>query len=103
MPGMPRVLLLANTVFEYVIAFGGFFLLDQPILAANALGFGTLSLAMLRLKEADAYRPGMVALAVFHTVIALVWLLNALGGSFSPVLIVHAVFAAAFLYALFQR
>src|SRR5688500_12176210 len=100
---MLRVLLLANTVFEYAIAFGGFFLLDQPILAGNALGFGTLSLAMLRMRPNSSYGPGLAALAVFHTVITLVWLMNILGGSFSLALIVHALFAAAFLYALIQR
>ncbi len=99
---MLRVLLIANTVFEYAVAFGGFFLLDQPILGGNALGFGTLSLAMLREREPYS-RPGLVALLVFHTIVTLVWLVNTLAGSFSPVLISHALFAAAFLVTLARR
>ncbi len=100
---MLRVLLIANTVFEYAVAFGGFFLLDQPILAGNALGFGTLSLAMLRGRELESWRPGAIALAVFHTAITLVWLIDALAGSFNPVLIVHLLFAEFFILALVRR
>ena len=100
---MLRLLLLANTIYEYGIAFGAFFLLDQPTLAGYAVGLGTLSLTMLRGRDPDGGRPGLVALAVFHSAITLVWLIDALGGSFNPVLIVHLLFAEFFILALVRR
>ncbi len=100
-----KIAFIANTLFEFAVAIGTFAaaagdnISSAPIITGNAIGLGTLSLAMINRENPEHTRAGTVALAAFHTSITLIWLIFiAQTKNFNPAAIVHALFAATFIY-----
>ena len=107
-----KILLLANTVFELLVAvvvvfapsiLGGVNTSNvmARVLGGNALGLATLSAAMFLLnpKEFRYLQAGFIALAVFHTSVTVAQIFNTLEGAVPfPVVLVHGLFALSFSY-----
>lgn len=111
-----RMLLIANTVFE--IGIGCVFLLFPTLLTldsqlsisllrvigCSALSLGTLSFLMLDLTDKKELKPGLIALSIFHSLVAIAQIYSFLGSMINTlVIIVHSVFAVLFISVLWQR
>ncbi|MEH2269833.1 MAG: hypothetical protein V7K68_15570 [Nostoc sp.] len=111
-----RMLLIANTVFE--IGIGCVFLLFPTLLTLDsqlsisllrvigcgALSLGTLSFLMLDLTNKKELKPGLIALSIFHSLVASAQIYSFLGSMINTlVIIVHSVFAVLFISVLWQR
>ena len=111
-----RMLLIANTVFE--IGIGCVFLLFPTLLTLDsqlsisllrvigcgALSLGTLSFLMLDLTDKKELKPGLIALSIFHSLVASAQIYSFLGSMINIlVIIVHSVFALLFISVLWQR
>ena len=108
-----RLLLIVNTVFEFAVSvsmimlsFGMFGEISNlaiamaRVLAGNALGLGTLSWTLIYSRDRKA---GLIALAVFHSAVAIAQIVNLVGGLVPlPVVIVHGVFAFLFIFFSFK-
>ena len=108
-----RLLLIVNTVFEFAVGVGmimlSFGMVGEisnltiamaRVLAGNALGLGSLSWALIYSRDRKA---GLIALAVFHTAVAIAQIVNLIGGIVPlPVVLVHAVFALLFIFFSFK-
>ena len=110
-----RMLLIANTVFE--IGIGCVFLLFPTLLTLDsqlsisllrvigcgALSLGTLSFLMLDLTDKKELKPGLIALSIFHSLVASAQIYSFLGSMINTlVIIVHSVFAVLFISVLWQ-
>jgi len=111
-----RILLIANTIFE--IGIGCVFLLFPTLLTLDgelsisllrvigcgALSLGTLSFLMLDLTEKKELKPGLIALSIFHTLVAIAQIYSLIGGIANTlVIIVHSLFAVSFITVSWQR
>ncbi|OYD97331.1 hypothetical protein CDG76_00005 [Nostoc sp. 'Peltigera membranacea cyanobiont' 210A] len=111
-----RMLLIANTVFE--IGIGCVFLLFPTLLTLDsqlsisllrvigcgALSLGTLSFLMLDLTDKKELKPGLIALSIFHSLVAIAQIYSFVGSMINTlVIIVHSVFAVLFISVLWQR
>lgn len=111
-----RMLLIANTIFE--IGIGCVFLLFPTLLTLDsqlsisllrvigcgALSLGTLSFLMLDLTDKKELKPGLIALSIFHSLVASAQNYSFLGSIINTlVIIVHSVFAVLFIGVLWQR
>ncbi|MCC5659859.1 hypothetical protein LC608_23355 [Nostoc sp. XA010] len=111
-----RMLLIANTVFE--IGIGCVFLLFPTLLTLDsqlsisllrvigcgALSLGTLSFLMLDLTDKKELKPGLIALSIFHSLVASAQIYSFVGSMINTlVIIVHSVFAVLFISVLWQR
>ncbi|WP_334720408.1 hypothetical protein [Nostoc sp.] len=111
-----RMLLIANTIFE--IGIGCVFLLFPTLLTLDsqlsisllrvigcgALSLGTLSFLMLDLTDKKELKPGLIALSIFHSLVASAQIYSFLGSIINRlVIIVHSVFAVLFISVLWQR
>ncbi|MBD2532518.1 hypothetical protein H6G97_24210 [Nostoc flagelliforme FACHB-838] len=111
-----RMLLIANTVFE--IGIGCVFLLFPTLLTLDsqlsisllrvigcgALSLGTLSFLMLDLTDKKELKPGLIALSIFHSLVALAQIYSFVGSMINtPIIIAHSVFAVLFISVLWQR
>ncbi len=106
-------LLGLNTLFEFAVgiamiylSFGGdgsnsnLTIAMARVLAGNAFGLGTLSWSLIFSRDRKA---GLIALAVFHTAVAIAQIVNLVGGIVPfPVVLVHAVFALLFIFFSFK-
>lgn len=73
------------------------------VLAGNAVGFASLSLFLHNTTDRQVLRPGLAALALFHSAVLVAQLTNSLdAGSFNPALIPHLLFAGGFWMATLQ-
>ena len=73
------------------------FLLDNLILAGNALALTTFSALSIGTSPGKQIRPALITFAVFHTAITLAWLLTWLRmETFNPATIGHGRCAVAF-------
>ncbi|WP_223265078.1 hypothetical protein [Nostoc sp. 'Peltigera membranacea cyanobiont' 210A] len=110
------MLLIANTVFE--IGIGCVFLLFPTLLTLDsqlsisllrvigcgALSLGTLSFLMLDLTDKKELKPGLIALSIFHSLVAIAQIYSFVGSMINTlVIIVHSVFAVLFISVLWQR
>ncbi|MEH1816459.1 MAG: hypothetical protein V7K26_23250 [Nostoc sp.] len=110
------MLLIANTIFE--IGIGCVFLLFPTLLTLDsqlsisllrvigcgALSLGTLSFLMLDLTDKKELKPGLIALSIFHSLVASAQIYSFLGSIINRlVIIVHSVFAVLFISVLWQR
>ncbi len=92
-----RVLFIFNTLFELVVMLMSLFLLNNLILAGNALALTTLSALSIGASDGKQIRPALITFAIFHTAITLAWLYTWLGeGTLNPAMIGHGLFAIAF-------
>lgn len=99
-----RILLVANTAFELIVAGASVFVLDQYVLAGNALALGTLSLLLVSSMDPRALRPGLIVLSVFHVAVTVAQIATSLQeGAFSPAVVVHGIFAASFLFFAWRQ
>ncbi|WP_335093610.1 hypothetical protein [Nostoc sp.] len=111
-----RMLLIANTIFE--IGIGCVFLLFPTLLTLDsqlsisllrvigcgALSLGTLSFLMLDLTDKKELKPGLIALSIFHSLVAIAQIYSFIGSMINTlVIIVHSVFAVLFISVLWQR
>ncbi|MBD2513399.1 hypothetical protein H6G91_40710 [Nostoc muscorum FACHB-395] len=111
-----RMLLIANTVFE--IGIGCVFLLFPTLLTLDsqlsisllrvigcgAFSLGTLSFLMLDLTDKKELKPGLIALSIFHSLVASAQIYSFVGSMINTlVIIVHSVFAVLFLSVFWQR
>jgi len=109
-----RLLLIANTIFEFavgvamiLVSFGiagatsNLAIALARVLAGNALGLGALSWALIY--SSSDRKAGLIALAVFHSAVAIAQIVNLVGGIVPfPVVIVHGVFAFLFIFFSFK-
>ncbi|MEH2430773.1 MAG: hypothetical protein V7K26_25365 [Nostoc sp.] len=110
------MLLIANTIFE--IGIGCVFLLFPTLLTLDsqlsisllrvigcgALSLGTLSFLMLDLTDKKELKPGLIALSIFHSLVAIAQIYSFIGSMINTlVIIVHSVFAVLFISVLWQR
>ena len=111
-----RMLLTANTVFEIGIGciflfFPTLLILDSQlsisllrVIGCGALSLGTLSFLMLDLTDKKELKPGLIALSIFHSLVASAQIYSFLGSMINTlVIIVHSVFALLFISVLWQR
>ena len=111
-----RILLIANTVFEIGIGciflfFPTLLILDSQlsisllrVIGCGALSLGTLSFLMLDLTDKKELKPGLIALSIFHSLVASAQIYSFLGSMINTlVIIVHSVFAVLFISVLWQR
>ena len=110
-----RMLLIANTIFEIVI--GCVFLLFPTLLlkdselsisllrviGCSALALGTLSYLMLDLTDKKALKPGLIALSIFHTLVAIAQIYNINNITSTLVIIIYSDFAVSFTSVSWQR
>jgi hypothetical protein len=111
-----RMLLIANTIFE--IGIGCVFLLFPTLLTLDsqlsisllrviecgALSLGTLSFLMLDLTDKKELKPGLIALSIFHSLVAIAQIYSFLSSMINTlIIIVHSVFAVLFISVLWQR
>ncbi|MEH2041496.1 hypothetical protein [Nostoc sp.] len=111
-----RMLLIANTIFE--IGIGCLFLLFPTLLTLDsqlsisllrvigcgALSLGTLSFLMLDLTDKKELKPGLIALSIFHSLVAIAQIYSFIGSMINTlIIIVHSVFAVLFISVLWQR
>lgn len=111
-----RMLFIANTVFE--IGIGCVFLLFPTLLTRDsqlsisllrvigcgALSLGTLSFLMLDMTDKKELKPGLIALSIFHSLVALSQVYSFVGSMIHTlVIIVHSLFAVLFISVLWQR
>jgi hypothetical protein len=112
-----QILLIANTLFELgvgivmiffpAVLFQGDALPQSTmaiarILGCNAFALASLSWFMRGLTELRQLRVGLIALTVFHVTVSIAQFFNFLAGSPIPVVIVHSLFAVAFVLFLRQ-
>ncbi|MBD0266405.1 MAG: hypothetical protein ICV78_27905 [Tolypothrix sp. Co-bin9] len=110
------MLLIANTIFEIVI--GCVFLLFSTLLTKNselsisllrvigcsALSLGTLSFLMLELTDKKALKPGLIALSIFHTLVAAAQIYSSIDSMVNTlVIIIHSLFAVSFISFSWQQ
>jgi len=111
-----RILLIANTIFEVGI---GCLFLFLPILlikgsdlsisllrviGCGALALGTLSFLMLELTDKKALKPGLIALSIFHTLVAAAQIYSSIDSMVNTlVIIIHSLFAVSFISFSWQR
>jgi len=111
-----RILLIANTVFEIGIGCVFLFfpsLLTQDsqlsisllrVIGCGALSLGTLSFLMLDMTDKKELKPGLIALSIFHSLVALSQIYSFVGSMINTlVIIVHSLFAVLFISVLWQR
>ncbi|MBD2609297.1 hypothetical protein H6G81_33550 [Scytonema hofmannii FACHB-248] len=111
-----RMLLIANTIFE--IGIGCVFLFFPTLLTLNsqlsisllrvigcgALSLGTLSFLMLSLTDKKELKPGLIALSIFHSLVAVAQIYSFIGGMANTlVIIIHSLFAVSFITVSWQR
>jgi hypothetical protein len=111
-----RILLIANTIFE--VGIGCLFLLFPTLLTLDseesisllrvigcgALALGTLSFLMLELTDKKELKPGLIALSIFHSLVAIAQIYSFIGGMTNTlVIIVHSLFAVSFISVSWQR
>lgn len=111
-----RVLLIANTVFE--IGIGCVFLLFPTLLTLDsqlsisllrvigcgALSLGALSFLMLDLTDKKELKPGLIALSIFHSLVASAQIYSFLGSMINTlIIIIHSVFTVLFISVLWQE
>ncbi len=98
-----RVLFILNTLFELIVTLMALFLLNNLILAGNALALTTFSALAIGISDGKQIRPALITFAIFHTAITLAWLLTWLrAGTFNPATIGHGLFAVAFWTTLLR-
>lgn len=111
-----RMLLIANTIFE--IGIGCVFLLFPTLLikdseesisllrviGCGALSLGTLSYLMLGFTEKKELKPGLIALSIFHSLVAFSQIYSFIGGMTNTlIIIIHSLFAVSFIGVFWQR